>query len=286
MRLDPHPLVERSIDAYERAHATYEDNHVEIFNDVEQHRLHASIDSALQACITGSDPLHALDLGCGSGNLTRHLVDLGARVTASDVSPRFLTLIADRFRDEPRVSTLQLNGVDLAEISDASYDVVGAYSVLHHIPDYLGAVHEAIRVLKPGGILYLDHEHNEDHWSRSPQLAAFDRAVAEVRRSSAKRWDPKTRRWQRALLPTTYVRRLQLLRNPDRHRDVEGDIHTHEDDHIEWDAVIRRAELAGARLVAREDYLLYRPEYPLSVYRAWSTRCTNMAALALRKSSL
>jgi len=86
------------------------------------------------------------------------------------------------------------------------------------------------------------------------------------------------------LIPATYLRRLQLLRNPNHFRDIEGDIHTHEDDHIDWVAIIRTAQRAGAEVVTREDYLMYRPEYPTDVYEEWATRCNDMTALVLRRS--
>jgi len=128
MRDDPHALADRSVDAYERAHRTYEDVHREIFNDIEQERLRRWLRRALDACGTSTEPLLALDLGCGTGNLTQHLLELGTHVTAADVSTHFLDLVTARFPDDPRVDVLRLNGIDLDQIGASSYDFVGAYS--------------------------------------------------------------------------------------------------------------------------------------------------------------
>ena len=47
------------------------------------------------------------------------------------------------------------------------------YSVLHHVPDYLRAVNELVRVLKPGGLLYIDHEFTDNHWRPDGVLGEY-----------------------------------------------------------------------------------------------------------------
>lgn len=42
--------------------------------------------------------------------------------------------------------------------------MVATYSVLHHVPDYLKIVDEFVRVLKPGGVIYIDHEVSPSYW--------------------------------------------------------------------------------------------------------------------------
>ena len=48
-----------------------------------------------------------LDFCCGSGNLTRHLLELGFEVVAADVSERFLALVERRFEGAPLTTTRQ-----------------------------------------------------------------------------------------------------------------------------------------------------------------------------------
>jgi ubiquinone/menaquinone biosynthesis C-methylase UbiE len=43
--------------------------------------------------------------------------------------------------------------------------MITAYSVLHHIYDYEYALREMARLLKTGGVLYIDHEHNDTYWT-------------------------------------------------------------------------------------------------------------------------
>src|SRR5689334_13190550 len=91
-RADEHEIA-RNIKVHDQVASKYEARHDEIFNDVEQARLAQALRKALGAVLTDSDQIKALDFGCGSGNLTKHLLALGVDVVAADVSPRFLELV-------------------------------------------------------------------------------------------------------------------------------------------------------------------------------------------------
>ena len=282
-------LVERSITKYRRAHRRYERKHPEIFNPVEQARLHAELACALADVRTGNDPHRALDLGCGSGNLTRHLLELGVTVVAADVSPEFLAKIERRFGKTGRVETLRLNGHDLSGLPDGSLDLVCAYSVLHHIPDYLAAIDEICRVLAPGGIAYLDHEANFNFWVKG---GCFSRLLLETVEARVARrnwwngrnwWHPDAKRWQRFLQPSKYVLKVRQMFNPFYPWDVEGDIHVRPDDHIEWDRIEERLEAGGCEVIRRVDYLNYSSDYPDAVWERFKDRCTNMRLTVARR---
>jgi SAM-dependent methyltransferase len=270
-------LIERSLRRYRRAHARYERRHPEIFNPVEQARLRAAL---VRACDAAAGT-RALDFGCGSGNLTGHLVELGMEVTAADLSPEFLDTVERRFG----VDTLRLNGRDLSGVPDGSYDLVAAYSVLHHIPDYLAAVRELARVTAPGGIVYIDHEANDGFWAPDgcAHLLRMDWQRRRLERPGF--WNPERRRWQRYLLPSKYVLGVRLLLDPDYLFGSEGDIHVWAEDRIEWDRVIESLEDAGCSVAWREDYLNYDPAYPEDLYVEYRGRgCTDMTALAAKRA--
>jgi SAM-dependent methyltransferase len=239
---------------------------------------------------TGADPPRVLDLGCGSGNLTRRLLECGARVLAADVSPEFLTQVDRRFGPTGRVETLRLNGTDLANVPDGALDAACAYSVLHHIPDYLGAVDELCRVVAPGGIVFLDHEVNETFWDKEGCYWALLRAGAAAKVARQNRWNgrdwwhPEAKRWQRYLEPSRYVLRVRQTINPYYPWDVEGDIHVWEQDHIEWDAVEERLAAGGCEVVRRVDYLNYSGDYPREIWQRFhDERCTNMRLVVARR---
>jgi SAM-dependent methyltransferase len=271
-------LVERSIRRYRRAHRGYSRSHPEIFNPVEQDRLRAALERA-----AGEAPgPRTLDFGCGSGNLTRHFVELGLEVTAADVSPEFLSDVSSRFG----VESLRLNGHDLAGVPDASFDLVAAYSVLHHIPDYLAAVRELARVTAPGGIVYIDHEVNDGFWGPGGCAHLMREEWRARRLAQPGVWNPERRRWQRFLMPSKYALAVRLKLDPDYLFGHEGDIHVWPDDHIEWDSVIRALADAGCEVAWREDYLNYHPEYPDDLYEAYRSRgCSDMTALAARRAA-
>lgn len=270
-------LVERSVRRYRRAHRRYDRVHPEIFNPVEQERLR----NALGRAAAEAPGRRALDFGCGSGNVTAHLLEQGMEVTAADVSVEFLRLAARRYG----VPTLRLNGRDLVGLADGSFDLVAAYSVLHHVPDYLFAVRELARVVRPGGIVYLDHEANDGFWA--PDGCAHHlRLDWQARRLGRPGlWNPERRRWQRYLMPSKYLLGVRLKLDPDYLFGSEGDIHVWAEDRIEWDRVIETLAEAGCSVAWREDYLNYNPEYPDDLYRAYRDRgCTDMTALAARRA--
>jgi ubiquinone/menaquinone biosynthesis C-methylase UbiE len=259
--------IERNVAVHNQVARKYERLHGEIFNDVEQSRLAAALTRARDAIRTGTEPPKALDFGCGSGNLTRHMLALGLDVTAGDVSPDFLRLVERRFPSE-RLSLLQMNGKDLSNVADASFDLIAAYSVLHHIPDYLGAIRELARVLRSGGVIMLDHEQNEAYWRDEPLYREFQR--------TGRRFD-----WRKYLTPTNYVHRVRRLLNP-RYTN-EGDIHVFADDHIEWDKIKALLAGVGFEVVAEEDYLVYRRLYRREVYDLYRDRCTDKKMMIFRK---
>lgn len=260
--------IERNIRVHDRLAARYERTHDEIFNPVEQTRLRAALARAKKALRTGAEPPRALDFGCGSGNLTRHLLELGFEVVAADVSAGFLRRIEARHRGEP-VTTRRLDGESLAGIADGSFDLVAAFSVLHHIPDYLGAVAEMARVTRPGGIVYLDHEHSPGYW--------LDHAGHRAFVGRARRFD-----WRKYLVPANYYGKLRrMLFDP--HYSNEGDIHVWPDDHVEWSAIERLLAARGFEPLFREDYLAFRGSYRRDVYEAHRDRLADMRVMAMRK---
>jgi ubiquinone/menaquinone biosynthesis C-methylase UbiE len=249
--------IERNILIHDRIARKYDARHGEIFNEVEQQRLRASLQSAIDAVTTGAAPPKALDVGCGSGNLTRHMLALGLDVTSADVSRGCLDLVQSRY---PGAQTLLMNGRDLSNVQDSTFDLVATYSVLHHIPDYLAAVREMARVCKPGGVVVIDHEQNEEFWSVNPLYREF--------RNKALRID-----WRKYLTPANYFHRVWRIFDP-RHAN-EGDIHVWPDDHIQWPAIKDELQRAGFEIVREDDYLLFNRLYRREVYDQYVGRCTD-----------
>jgi ubiquinone/menaquinone biosynthesis C-methylase UbiE len=259
--------IRLNTDIHDRISKRYMQRHGEIFNEVEQERLRETVRRAIGMVCSGSEILKALDFGCGPGNLTRHLLDLDVNVVAADVSERFLELVHERFATT-KLSTLRLNGTDLSGVESNSFDFVGVYSVLHHIPDYISAVSELARVCRPGGIIYLDHEPTEWYWTED---AAYKRFTAE-----ALRFD-----WRKYLVLGNYVGKVRRLFDP-RHSN-EGDIHVWKDDHVEWGLLEDTLHAANCMPVLSEDYLLYRKLYRRDVYEKYRGLFADTRVMAFRK---
>lgn len=255
--------LEHNIAVHNKIAKKYEAIHGEIYNEVEQARLRGKLSQALTHVTTGASSITALDFGCGAGNLTKHLTDLGCTVIAADVSTGFLDLVASRSYEKP-VHRLQLNGVDLQGVKDESVDLIAMYSVLHHVPDYLSLMKEFARVLKPGGIVYIDHEASSSAWSEG----AHSFFQEETKKKSKKDFG-------KYFMLTNYIDRIiRMFINPRYQR--EGDIHVFKDDHIEWGAIRDQLHAHGVILVEEEDYLLYRRSYDRGTYDAWKGRIGDM----------
>jgi SAM-dependent methyltransferase len=96
-----------------------------------------------------------LELGCGAGRLTRHLVDVAREVHALDLSP---AMIAHAERAVPGATFHLRDMTDLSLFEPESFDaVVASYSVLDVLDhDERGAQLDRLhRVIAPGGVLLL-----------------------------------------------------------------------------------------------------------------------------------
>jgi SAM-dependent methyltransferase len=100
-----------------------------------------------------------LDAGCGQGWYVRRMRELGFVVDGIDTSPGQIAFAAQQPGGEGRVG---LGSVLAIREPDTSFDFVYTINVLHHlgsIEEQRRAFGELLRVLKPGGLLFV-HEIN------------------------------------------------------------------------------------------------------------------------------
>ena len=96
--------------------------------------------------LVGRDAATVLELGAGTGKLTRALVELGHDVHASDPDPDMLGILRRHLPDVPTSEC----GAEEIPLADRSVDVVVAGQAFHWF-DHERALPEIARVLKPGG---------------------------------------------------------------------------------------------------------------------------------------
>ena len=96
--------------------------------------------------LVGEEPCDVVDLGAGTGKLTRSLVALGHRVTAVEPLPE---MIAHLLAAAPGVTAVQ-GGAEAIPLAAESADVVVAAQAFHWF-DHGPALREIARVLRPGG---------------------------------------------------------------------------------------------------------------------------------------
>lgn len=94
-----------------------------------------------------------VDLGCGGGLLSLPLLKRGAKVTGVDISPASIEVAENVAQGTGRFFCSDVREVPLPS---ASFDYALLADVLDHLPDYPRALQEAARLLKPGGLLYVN----------------------------------------------------------------------------------------------------------------------------------
>jgi SAM-dependent methyltransferase len=100
------------------------------------------------AAIAEAAPQRVLEVGAGTGAFAERVHrDLGADVTAVDLSPRMVELARER-----GVAASEADIQDLP-FEDGVFDCAAALWVLHHVPDLERGLGELARVLTPAGRL-------------------------------------------------------------------------------------------------------------------------------------
>lgn len=121
-----------------------------------------------------------LNVGAGQGSFTRLLEGRGFDVVSSDVSP----VAVDVLRNRVRGGVLRADMTDLP-FPDCSFDALVAGEVIEHIEDDRGALSEAARVLRPGGILALSVPAHPEWFGASDSWAGHARRYTRRRLEQA-----------------------------------------------------------------------------------------------------
>ncbi len=106
--------------------------------------------------------LQILDVGFGAGGTTLALVARGARVTAIERHPTKVQKLRQEAGAQQMPVTILSGDAQNLKFANETFDWVILQDVLEHLPEPAKAIHEACRVLKPNGWLYIS---TPNRWS-------------------------------------------------------------------------------------------------------------------------
>lgn len=127
----------------------------------------------------------ALDVGAGLGQFTAAVAPYAHEITPLDIGPKLVQKLSTRWPLAKCGSATEL------PFSDESFDVVVSSECIEHTDEPLTAIREMVRVLKPGGYLFLSTPNWLWRWSITVAEALGVRKFAGIenflRRSEIKR---------------------------------------------------------------------------------------------------
>lgn len=139
--------------------------------------------SFLKDHVSAGNPLSILDVGCGTGVMTRELARLfgaDARITGFDISQEQLEMAKDYRADadvENRITFVQADLTDLAaspELTGKRYDLIYTRFTLTHMANPDEALANLVEKLKPGGYLVCEDMLGYDGVFGCPRDPAMD----------------------------------------------------------------------------------------------------------------
>lgn len=114
-------------------------------------RINVSLQQEVARLQASKGHCRVLEIGAGHGSFSGVLIDAGADLTITEMSRPSAAHLVRIFAGQPNVTVVLDNDGRWASETDQRFDLVVAISVLHHIPDYIGAVERYIEMTNEGG---------------------------------------------------------------------------------------------------------------------------------------
>ncbi len=259
--------------------SSYDYRHIEIYNPIEQIRISKSLKKAISYIQSHSNISIALDFGAGTGNITKHLLEENLNVVASDISEKSIERLLDKIGSSEKLETVILNGFDLSNFQDNTFDILTTYGVLSHIPDYLSILREFVRIVKPGGIIFIDHEFCPSYWTEDINYKKYLEVLCNNKTMEKANLKPIN---ESVRLLKEFIKR-NFFYKP----GIDGEIHIYKYDHIEWDK-IKNILSSYCEIIVETDYLVCRETGKKAslIYRKWQDKCVDMRMVIFRKKIL
>jgi 2-polyprenyl-3-methyl-5-hydroxy-6-metoxy-1,4-benzoquinol methylase len=91
-----------------------------------------------------------LDVGCGNGGFLCLAKEIGWQVYGIDMDPKAVEMARSRGLN------VECGGIELLSHESQKYDVITLSHVIEHVHDPLDLLHQLYRLLKPGGVLWIE----------------------------------------------------------------------------------------------------------------------------------
>ncbi len=145
----------------------------------------SKLTGALLNELTSISADRVLEVGVGTGRISRPLMARGIRVMGVDIAPAMMRALRDQLGTEHMAPDLLLGDATRLPLADGSVPAVLMVHILHLVSSMPDAVAEVARVVRPGGVLLHETTRNpgENSWQDSADI------------------------WAEALAPHNYVRR-------------------------------------------------------------------------------
>jgi len=128
-----------------------------LLNNLQRKKGAIDLTKKLLAFIEPDEKQDFLEVGCGSGVVTRYLAkEYGGSVTGIDIDPQQIELAKKGASGINNIRYYEADATSLP-FENKRFDVILSFGVLHHVENWLEALKEIRRILKPGGyFLYAD----------------------------------------------------------------------------------------------------------------------------------
>jgi ubiquinone/menaquinone biosynthesis C-methylase UbiE len=139
--------------------------------------ISARLTDALERELAAAGAARLLEIGVGTGRISRPLMERGVRVTGVDIAPRMLAKLREQLGPGHASPDLLLADATALPFATASYRAALTVHVLHLVSSWQAALAEIRRVIAPGGVFIHHSQHHEpDVWG--PSAAKWSELLA------------------------------------------------------------------------------------------------------------
>lgn len=132
--------------------------------------------------IANNKPARILDIGCFNGFFVKELRDLGFDAKGIDFNQKALEFGKSIYKLDDHISAKTV--ADLSQQGE-QFDAITMFEVIEHLEDFSGLIDQALRLLRPAGVIILSTPNGNMSWR--PDLDSPPHHLSRFSPSSMKR---------------------------------------------------------------------------------------------------